>query len=395
MTGSTHAEHRSARSPRPTPQGPARDSPVAGPRTGTMRSEPSAPASAGAGDRHNEPGSRPASACPTQPPSKAGGASPRVRERHHGDGEADPSTESNPTGRGATHQRRGHEARQRGRPQATTKAQGKVPSNNGHQVPQTRAASATRNEPRHRNRCQEAANPHTTNPGQEWRSKPKPEPEHTHPQRTPQPGEAGYRGSTHTSTHTPLHPSQEWRGAAETGAQTHTPRPHTQARSGGVQGEHARQHPGTPTPQPGVAGHSQNPSPSTHTHNAHPSQEWRGTGGACTPAHTHPNTPARSGGAQPKPEPKHAHARRTPQPGVAGYRGSTHSNTHTPTPQPGLANAAETRAQAHTRTPQTPARSGRLQGEHAHQQAHLNTPARRGGAQPKPEPKHTHPRRTP
>ena len=42
-----------------------------------------------------------------------------------------------------------------------------------------------------------------------------------------------------------------------------------------------------------------------------------------------PNTPARSGGAQPKPEPKHTHTRRTPQPGVAGYKRSAHTNTHT------------------------------------------------------------------
>ena len=103
VTGSTHANHRSARSPRPTPEGPARDNPIAGPRTGTTRSEPSAPASAGACGRHNEPGSQPASACPAQPPSKAGGANPRGGERHHGVGKADRSTESDRTGRGAAH----------------------------------------------------------------------------------------------------------------------------------------------------------------------------------------------------------------------------------------------------------------------------------------------------
>ena len=37
VTGSTHANHRSARSPRPTPKGRARDNPIAGPRTGTTR----------------------------------------------------------------------------------------------------------------------------------------------------------------------------------------------------------------------------------------------------------------------------------------------------------------------------------------------------------------------
>ena len=103
VTGSTHANHRSARSPRPAPEGPARDKPIAGPRTGTTRSEPSVPASAGASGRRNEPGSQPASACPAQPPSKAGGASPRGGERHHGVGKADRSTESDRTGRGAAH----------------------------------------------------------------------------------------------------------------------------------------------------------------------------------------------------------------------------------------------------------------------------------------------------
>ena len=103
MTWSTHVDNRSARSPRPTPEGPARDNPIAGPRTGTTRSEPSTPASAGASGRHNEPGSRPASACPAQQPSKAGGASPRGGERHHGVRKADRSTESARTRRGAAH----------------------------------------------------------------------------------------------------------------------------------------------------------------------------------------------------------------------------------------------------------------------------------------------------
>ena len=64
VTGSTNAKHRSASSPRRTPEGPARDNPIAGPQTGTTQSESSAAASAGASGRHNEPGSRPASACP-------------------------------------------------------------------------------------------------------------------------------------------------------------------------------------------------------------------------------------------------------------------------------------------------------------------------------------------
>ena len=62
------------------PIGPARDNPTAGPRTGTTRSEPSAPAAAGASGRHHEPGSRPASTCPVQPPSKTGRAQLPVGE---------------------------------------------------------------------------------------------------------------------------------------------------------------------------------------------------------------------------------------------------------------------------------------------------------------------------
>ena len=87
---------------------------------------------------------------------------------------------------------RGHEARQRGTPPATTKAHGQVPSSDGRRVPQSLRARTTRNEPRHTNRCQatanphkggrqpqnklmrlrtfkKTANPHTTNPGQERR----------------------------------------------------------------------------------------------------------------------------------------------------------------------------------------------------------------------------------
>ena len=145
VTRSTHANHRSARSPRPTPEGPARDNPIAGPRTGTTRSEPSVPASAGASGMHNEPGSRPASACPAQPPSKAEGASPRVGERHHGVGKADRSTESKldrtrrGAPRGATrHAREARRQRQPGhtdRCQATTAAGCRQPGGHAQHAP--------------------------------------------------------------------------------------------------------------------------------------------------------------------------------------------------------------------------------------------------------------------
>ena len=105
---------------------------------------------------------------------------------------------------------------------------------------------------------------------------PKPEPRHTHARHAPQPGVARCKQSGHISTHTAGHPSQEWRGAAETRAQTHTPTARTPARSGGVQPKpeprhtHARH-----APQPGVAGCKQSAHTSTHTAQ-HPSQEWQG-----------------------------------------------------------------------------------------------------------------------
>ena len=145
VTGSTHADHRSARSPTPAPEGPARDNPIAGPRTGTTQSELSVPASAGASGRHNEPGSRPASACPAQLPSKAGGPSPRGGQRHHGVGTADRSTESDQTGPGALHHARprgtperhaaGHNERHTDRCQATTAAGCRKPGERAQHAP--------------------------------------------------------------------------------------------------------------------------------------------------------------------------------------------------------------------------------------------------------------------
>ena len=111
--------------------------------------------------------------------------------------------------------------------------------------------------------------------------------------------------------------------------------------------------------------------------------------------HTHPNTPARSGGAHPKPEPKHTHQHRTPGPGVAGYKLSAHTGTHTPQhPSQEWWGAAKTRAQAHTPTPHSLARSGGVQEEQADKHTKPNTPAKSGKAQPKPDPKHTHPHST-
>ena len=153
LTGSTHANHRSTRSPRPTPEGPLRDNTIAGPRTGTTMSEPSAPASAGASGRHNEPGSRPASACPAQPPSEAGGASPLGGERHHSVRKADRSTESDWTGRGAAHHAgpRGTPERHAAGHNQGTRTGAKQQRPPGAANPEERT---TRNKPRHRNRRQ-------------------------------------------------------------------------------------------------------------------------------------------------------------------------------------------------------------------------------------------------
>ena len=100
-TRSTH--HRRARSPRRTPEGPARDNPIVRPGTGTTRTKPSVPASAGASGRHHDPGSQPASTCPAQPPNKSGGESSRVGKRHQGVEKANQSTESDRTRQGAAH----------------------------------------------------------------------------------------------------------------------------------------------------------------------------------------------------------------------------------------------------------------------------------------------------
>ena len=52
-------KHRGVRTPRPTPEGPAINNPIAGTQTGTTRSQLSAAACAAASGRHKEPGSRP------------------------------------------------------------------------------------------------------------------------------------------------------------------------------------------------------------------------------------------------------------------------------------------------------------------------------------------------
>ena len=78
---------------------------------------------------------------------------------------------------------------------------------------------------------------------------------------------------------------------------------------------------------------------------------------------------------QPKPEPKHTQPRRAPQPGVAKCKRSAHTSTHTAQhPSQEWPGTAETRAQTHTPTTRTPARSGGVQEERPHQHTHSPTP---------------------
>ena len=159
----------------------------------------------------------------------------------------------------------------------------------------------------------------------------KPKPTHTH---TTPPGMPGYKRATRTNRRTPQRRNKEWRGTAETRAQAHTPTPHNPARSCGVHAERARKHTYAQIPQPGVSGRGSTPSPSTQPRTAPPAKGGRGPGETHKPIRTHPNTPTRSGGAQPKPEPKHTQPNGTPEPGTAGYKQSAHTTTHAPRPQP-------------------------------------------------------------
>ena len=241
-------------------------------------------------------------------------------------------------------------------------------------------------------------NTHTPNiRARSGEAQPKPKPKHTNPHGTPQPGVAGYKQSAFTNTNTHQHPSKELRGAAETRSQADTHTPHTAARSGGVQAGHAHKHTHTPTPQPGVAGRSRDPDPGTHTHTAHPSQEWRGTSWVRTQTHSQPNTPARSGGALPKPKPKHTNPHGTPQPGVAGYKQSafTNTNTHQPPSKELLGRSRDPIPSRHTHTAHRSQEWRGTSGARPQTHTYPNTPARSGGAQPRPGPRHTHPHRTP
>ena len=121
VTGSTHANHRSARSPRLTPEGPARDKPIAGPQAVRGEGSPAPlPRRGPAAGTMNPVIGRPPRA-PRSQLVKLGAQAP-------GQGKGTtayrkptraPRAASLEEARGTTW---GHEARQRGTPPATTKA---------------------------------------------------------------------------------------------------------------------------------------------------------------------------------------------------------------------------------------------------------------------------------
>ena len=98
--------------------------------------------------KHNEPGSRPASACPGQQPSKAGGARPRGGERHHGVRKANRSTESNRTGQGAP-----HHAGPRGTPERHAASQGPQTGSKEQRPPGTANPESAQNTQRTTDLC--------------------------------------------------------------------------------------------------------------------------------------------------------------------------------------------------------------------------------------------------
>ena len=102
-------------------------------------------------------------------------------------------------------------------------------------------------------------------------------------------------------------PNQEGRGTAETLAQ------------------HARPH---STAQPGKVGNKPGACTNTQPRTAPPARRCSRTHGTPARAHTHLNTPRKSGGAQPQPKPQHARPHRTPKPETAGCRQSAHATTH-------------------------------------------------------------------
>ena len=150
-----------------------------------------------------------------------------------------------------------------------------------------------------------------------------------------------------STKNTPRQPNQEERGTAETRAQQ--ARPHTAS-------------------QPGKAGNKRGARTNRHPRTATPTRRCRRPRGTAARAHTHPNTPPRRGGEQPKPKPQHARPHRTPEPETAGGRRSAHATTTVPnagrnlSPTTNTTNSRQKRDNATNRTqthqPRTPARTG-------------------------------------
>ena len=148
MTGSTHANHRSAPSPRPTTEGSARDNTIAGPERVRRGASPAPlPRRGPAAGTISLVLGRPPPA-PRSRPVKPGAQAPGL--------EKGTTVLGKPTGaRRATgpdearRTTRGHKARQTGTPPATTRAHKQVPSNNGRRSPPPRRARTTHDEPRH------------------------------------------------------------------------------------------------------------------------------------------------------------------------------------------------------------------------------------------------------
>ena len=72
------------------------------------------------------------------------------------------------------------------------------------------------------------------------------------------------------------------------------------------------------TPQPGKAGNKRSARTNTHPRTATPTRRCRRPRGTGARAHTHPNSPSRSGGAQPKLKTQHARQHCTLEPETAG-----------------------------------------------------------------------------
>ena len=153
VTGSTHANHRSAQAQDRRRRDPAGTTPSRGPERVQRGASPAPlPRRGPAAGTMSPVLGRPPRA-PRSHPVKPGAQAPGVGKGTTASGKPTgaPKATGPDEGRRTT---RGHEARHRGTPPATTKAHGQLPSSDGRRLPQTRRARTTRNERRHEERCQ-------------------------------------------------------------------------------------------------------------------------------------------------------------------------------------------------------------------------------------------------